>query len=92
MNPFYILLFVILIGQINSLTCGGNCPDNSCTTCVCGSVKNVMPIDNFCYSSREWDSTCCRCIVARTSGGNAYYNKNVKKAEYGDIGMLAIYG
>ena len=58
-------VFLALISISNSSTCGGNCPDNSCTTCHCGSTPVFMPLDNYCTQSKIWDVNCCKCIAAR---------------------------
>ncbi len=44
-----LLLFITLsVYQIQSLTCGGNCPSNNCTECICGTVSKYIDLDTFC--------------------------------------------
>jgi hypothetical protein len=55
MNLIKITLFVFFaIFQINSLTCGGNCPAGNCQTCDCGTTANYPNLDNV-FSGRAWE-------------------------------------
>ena len=36
------IILSLLALQINSLTCGGNCPAGNCPDCPCGVVKEIL--------------------------------------------------
>ncbi len=71
MHVKFILLFIFVL-QINSLTCGGNCPDDSCDSCPCGTTPNVVDLNLFCslFGSETSVRNCCKCIINKKSQGN----------------------
>ena len=78
-------LFVLSL----SGTCGGNCPDDSCKICPCGSTPKMIDIETYCKSFSDWDSDCCKCIVERETKGNAHYSQ---KNDYWPIGSYYMVG
>lgn len=32
-----VIVFIVVLIQINCNTCGRNCPSNTCNSCVCGT-------------------------------------------------------
>ena len=83
----YVLLSLLCVSILTD-TCGGNCPSSKCPTCVCGLNKSPQDISAMC-SKYTWSQSCCQCIVAHESGGNAHalnYNAN---GSY-DVGLWQI--
>jgi len=81
-----IVFFFLLFTLTQALICGGNCPDNSCKKCICGSAKKIVSIDEYCAKSSMWDVNCCKCIALRASGGNSHFMK------YSDSGSALVPG
>lgn len=67
------VLIVVVLLFVVSMTdsCGGNCPSGKCTTCYCGTTKNMQDISTWCAKDSAWNQSCCKCIVSHESGGNA---------------------
>lgn len=65
-----IIIFTLLVLSTNSLTCGNNCPSNTCSDCWCGETNNYINITEEC-SKYDWDQRCCQCIISKESGGNS---------------------
>jgi hypothetical protein len=88
-----VLLFIVgilcLSKLCESVTCGGNCPSNSCSHCFCGSSQNYVAIDKYCLMSKKWNVNCCKCVFTRLTGGNAHYMWDTDE-KYGLIGMMKI--
>jgi hypothetical protein len=76
------------------LACGGNCPDKSCKSCICGQTQQIISLDEYCSRSKIWDPNCCKCIAARASGGNAHYMRyepgSIELKGWYDIGVLPV--
>jgi hypothetical protein len=98
-HTFAFLIFICfnfaLIQESESLlACGGNCPDKSCKSCICGQAQQIISLDEFCSRSKIWDVNCCKCIAARASGGNAHFMKyepgSVELKGWYDIGILPV--
>lgn len=67
------LLVFVLILSAKSLTCGGNCPLDTCSYCPCGNTTSYIDVDTYCKYIANGTSAnvnCCKCIVARISKGN----------------------
>src|SRR5687767_12965826 len=58
-----------ITGDANGSTCGGNCPSGTCSSCKCGTSKNVVNIANECSKYTGWSQSCCQCIISHESGG-----------------------
>lgn len=41
-NQIGIKCLLILIIQIHADTCGSNCPNNTCNSCICGKTKETV--------------------------------------------------
>ncbi len=94
MRVIVLIFFLVWVGSSSS--CGGNCPDNSCSNCICGSAKAYIPLDNFCGYSSKWDQNCCKCIATRISAGNTnwmtrYYDSK-QRIDFYMIGIMGLYG
>lgn len=89
---FIFILFVFAQITVEIYVCGGNCPDKSCKSCICGQSKLILNIDEYCSRSKLWDVNCCKCIANRASGGNAHYMKftpgTIDLKGWYDIGAL----
>jgi hypothetical protein len=53
----------------SSLTCGGNCPSNTCPSCICGT-RGSTPNATYWCSKYNWSMSCCLCIIDKESAGN----------------------
>jgi len=73
-----LLLFVSSLNGANANTCGGNCPGNRCSSCPCGTSRNVLSdaqIKAFCQHGEnvygaKWNTDSCLKIAKAESGGN----------------------
>lgn len=64
MNSIQIILFCFVVLQIKALTCGGNCPSDTCTECWCGLETKIVSIADEC-KKYSWNQNCCQCIMGR---------------------------
>ncbi|CAG9318382.1 unnamed protein product [Blepharisma stoltei] len=84
-----ITLIALFLACAYANTCGGNCPSNDCTSCLCGTTKDVVSIASWCSQYSGWSQTCCQCIASHESGGNANaQNHNTNGSN--DIGLWQI--
>ena len=89
-STLFAVLFAVLAlnGHVMAGTCGGNCPGGRCTTCPCGTSKNIVNAGSYCNQG-SWSQTCCKCITSRESGANANaLNYNTNKSF--DVGLFQI--
>jgi hypothetical protein len=63
-----VLLLAVLAGS-----CGGNCPSGSCTSCPCGSSKNIVSSSTLqgYMQSAGLNTSVFLCIAQHESGLNA---------------------
>lgn len=69
-TPPAILLLLFFATIAAATTCGGNCPDNSCKSCVCPTTPDIINVTEWC-GKYDWDQSCCQCMVTYLSKGNA---------------------
>lgn len=43
-----LIAFCLFTLEMNALTCGKNCPDNSCSSCPCGTASAATDINGYC--------------------------------------------
>lgn len=67
-----LIITTLLVSMSKSDTCGGNCPTGKCPNCFCGQTKLIVDIAAWCSKYTGWDQSCCKCIAAHESGGNAH--------------------
>lgn len=80
-----LILVLLLIFHISSNTCGGNCPSNTCTSCICGTSKSPSAPDCSKYT---WDRNCCKCISTKVSQNNKHFM--TQAFGFLEIGMFGI--
>ncbi len=74
----YQILFIICVFQVYSLTCGGNCPSNSCPYCSCGNTTSYIDINKYCemmIANTNASINCCKCVIGQSSRGNEKYGE-----------------
>lgn len=63
-------LLLVFITVTYASDCGGNCLNGDCPICPCGNFTNKVSIAEVC-KRYNWDQNCCRCIVEKSTDGNA---------------------
>ena len=66
MKEFVFLLLIVVYAS----NCGGNCLSRDCSECPCGNIPKKINIEEVC-GRHNWDQRCCKCIVEKSSNGNA---------------------
>ena len=72
-----ITIALVLTTAVFAGNCGGNCPDNSCVRCLCGTQPSYVSIDEYCALGWRWNQNCCKCIVSKLSKGNQNFQRTV---------------
>jgi len=88
---YLVTLLFLLTLQISSLTCGGNCPSDTCSSCWCNSTISKVSVADEC-KKYNWDQKCCQCIIGKESDANQKA-MSVKPVETGarKTGLWQIY-
>lgn len=91
MKACLILLLLALALQTSSLSCGGNCPTDTCEQCPCGNQTNYINVNDYCNlmtSGTNASINCCKCIIQITSKGNEKYSEEYSKLRFERIGII----
>ncbi|KNC51181.1 uncharacterized protein AMSG_11986 [Thecamonas trahens ATCC 50062] len=85
----FLAVLALCASAVLANTCGGNCPSNDCTNCLCGTSSSYVSISEWCAKFSGWDQSQCQCIVHHESSGNAHaQNHNTNGSN--DIGVWQI--
>jgi len=94
MNPVKMIILLSLILQINSLTCGGNCKAGNCPECPCGVESddwwNSTRINSTCSVLFPLQASCCKCIIASSSSGQARFMSYSEQLQTYQVGLFAM--
>jgi len=83
-----VYVFLTLVSLAHTDTCGGNCPSDSCSTCLCGTDVSYQDATAWCNQFDGWDQQCCECIVEYGSLNNSNSVDNVAGIDY--VGLWQI--
>lgn len=85
-NYLKLALLLVFVLQVHALTCGSNCPSNTCDNCICGTAKSSVSSANC--SKYAWNQNCCKCIVTKISTWNKHYM--TKAFSFLEVGLFGI--
>ncbi len=90
MSIVKVLTALLLVSVALAGNCGGNCPDNSCPRCLCGTTPNYINLDEYCQQGWRWNQNCCKCIVSKLSRGNEHFQRTNLIPQFDELGVLPI--